>query len=66
MSDNGPIIPHVYVLFLWFSFLLCNIGADSENFPGYYKWNLHSSRIVQVREEIEPRGEAWKGSCPRW
>lgn len=56
MSDNGPIIPHIYVLLLWFSFLLCYIGADSENFPGYCKWNLHSSGIVQVRGEIEPGG----------
>lgn len=36
MSNTDPINPHVYVLFLW-SFLLCNIGANPENFLGCCK-----------------------------
>lgn len=53
MSDNGLILCHIYVLFLWFLVLLCSTGADPENFLGRCKWDLHSNTIVLVRAEQE-------------
>lgn len=60
MPDNGLIIPHIYVLFLWFSFILCNIRAGPESFLGCCKLDLHSGTIVLVRAE-----EWWRGWLER-
>ena len=51
------LFPHIYMLFLWFSFLSCNIEADSQNFLGCCKWNLISGSTVLIRAEKEWGGE---------